>query len=156
MTTLAIYSAALFIGVIAGLRTFTAPAVVSWAAALGSFHIHGTWLAFMGSRITAGILTALALFELVIDQLPTTPSRKIPAQFGARIVSGAIAGATIAAGSSWVLGLVIGVVGAILGTLAGARFRASLAGAFRRDRPAAFVEDAIAIVGAILIVAVLV
>ena len=32
----------------------------------------------------------LALGELVTDQLPTTPSRTVPVQFGTRIVMGAL------------------------------------------------------------------
>ena len=39
----------------------------------------------------------LALVELVTDQLPTTPSRKVPVQFGGRIVSGAFCGAVLGA-----------------------------------------------------------
>ena len=38
-------------------------------------------------------LTALALAEYVADQHPRTPSRKVPMQFGARLVSGALCGA---------------------------------------------------------------
>src|SRR5438874_13476783 len=79
---------ALLIGGVAGLRTFTAPAVVSWAASLGWLPLAGTPLAFMGSVWAVGILTVLAFVELVIDQLPSAPSRKAPGGFGARIVSG--------------------------------------------------------------------
>lgn len=156
MTHFAIYSAALLIGVIAGLRTFTAPAAVSWAAHLGMFKLQGTWLAFMSSRITAWIFTALFLVELVMDQKPSTPSRKTPMQFGSRILSGALCGAAVAAGmGSWKIGLVFGIAGAIIGTLGGAELRQRLAHAFHRDRPAAIIEDAVAIGGAALIVAVL-
>src|SRR5258708_32529448 len=93
--------AAFLIGVVAGLRTFTAPAAVSWAAHLGWLHLDGTPLAFFGYAITPWIFTILALVELVGDQLPSTPSRKVPMQFGARIVSGARGGAAggLSAGS---------------------------------------------------------
>ena len=146
--------AALLIGVIAGLRTFTAPTAVSWAARLGRIPLAGTHLAFMGSTITACILTVLAIVEIaVIDKNPKTPSRKAPQGFGARIVSGGFSGAAIglSADSLW-LGLVLGLIGAVLGTLGGAAFRARLAAAFGKDLPAALVEDAIAIIGAFLIV----
>ena len=49
-------------------------------------------------------------------------------------------------------GLLAGVVGAGIGTLGGHAFRLRLAAAFRKDPPAAFLEDAIAIGGAWLIV----
>ena len=42
----------------------------------------GTWLAFLGNVWVRWILTALALVELVIDQLPSTPGRTVPVQFG--------------------------------------------------------------------------
>ena len=67
-------------------------------------------------------------------------------------MSGALAGAALGMDSGrWFLGTVLGVAGAILGTLGGYSFRRRLAARFGRDRPAAFVEDAIAISGALLI-----
>jgi uncharacterized membrane protein len=151
-----VYLLALLIGIVAGLRAMTAPAAVSWAAHLGWLDLGGTWLAFLGHAWTPWILTLLALGELVTDQLPSTPSRKVPVQFGARIVSGALSGAAVAAagGSAWG-GLAAGVLGAVIGTLGGSVARARLAGAFGRDRPAAFIEDAVAIGGALLILGML-
>jgi uncharacterized membrane protein len=35
------------LGVVAGLRSMTAPAIVSWAARLGGLHLAGTPLAFL-------------------------------------------------------------------------------------------------------------
>jgi uncharacterized membrane protein len=151
---MSVYLFALLIGIIAGLRTMTAPAVVAWAAHFGRLDLSGSWLAFFGNVWARWILTALALVELVVDQLPSTASRTVPVQFGARITTGALSGAAIgAAGGSWVSGLVAGIVGAVIGTLGGRAFRSRLAAAFGSDRPAAFVEDAVAIGGALLIVA---
>src|SRR6478752_2595856 len=129
---------AFLIGVIAGLRALTAPAAVAWGAALGWFDVSQTPLAFMGYRWTPWIFTLLALVELVTDQLPSTPSRKVPVQFGARLIMGALSGATIgAAGGSLIPGLIAGILGAVSGTLGGAAARGKLASAFRRDPPAA-------------------
>jgi uncharacterized membrane protein len=151
-----LYFAALLIGVIAGLRTMTALAAVSWAARLGALGVGGTWLAFLGYTYTPWIFTAAALAELVTDQLPATPSRKSPVQFGARIVSGAFSGAAVGTGAgSWPIGMAVGAVGAIIGTLAGAAIRSRSAAAFHKDRPAAFLEDAVAIGGASLIVSLM-
>lgn len=151
-----IYLLALLIGVVAGLRAMTAPAAVAWAAHLGWLNLGGTWLAFLGNVWVRWILTALALVELVTDQLPSTPSRTVPVQFGARLLTGALSGAAVgAAGGSWVGGIIAGVVGAVIGTLGGRAARARLAAAFGSDRPAAFIEDAVAIVGALLIGAAL-
>jgi uncharacterized membrane protein len=156
MTVMPALILSLLIGIVAGLRTLTAPAAVSWAARLGWLKLAATGLAFMGYAYTAWSFTALALVELVTDQLPSTPSRTVPVQFGARLVSGALCGAGIGAGSgALVAGLIAGVVGAIIGTLGGRAFRARLAAAFGSDRPAALIEDAVAIGGAFLIVAAL-
>jgi uncharacterized membrane protein len=143
----------LLIGVVSGLRTMTAPAAVSWAARLGWLNLASTPLAFLGYVFTPWILTVLALTELVVDQLPTTPSRTLPAGFGARIVSGGVSGAAIgAARGALVVGMVAGILGAVIGTLGGHAFRTWLAAAFGKDRPAAFIEDAVAIGGALLAV----
>ncbi len=153
---MSVYLLALLIGIIAGLRTMTAPAAVAWATYLGRLDLSGTWLAFLGNVWVRWILTALALVELVVDQLPSTASRKVPVQFGARILTGALSGACIGAASgSWVVGLLVGAIGAVVGTLGGSAFRARLAAAFGSDRPAAFIEDAVAVGGALLIVAAL-
>lgn len=146
------YLLAALIGVVAGLRAMTAPAAVSWAAHLGRLDLGGTWLAFLGHAWAPWIASLLALGELVTDQLPSTPSRTVAPQFGARIVSGAVSGAAIAvSGGSLVGGLVAGALGALIGTLGGRAFRAQLAAAFGSDRPAAFTEDAVALGGALLI-----
>ncbi len=95
----------------------------------------------------------LALVELVTDQLPSTPSRKVPQQFGARLVSGAFTGAVIGTvGGALIAGLIAGVIGAVIGTYGGAEVRARLAGAFGRDLPAALIEDAVAILLAFWVV----
>ena len=145
---------ALLIGVIAGLRAMTAPAAVSWAAYLGWIDLGGSWLSFLGHWIAPLVFTVLAIGELVTDQLPSTPNRTVPLQFGTRIVMGALTGAALgASGGMLVGGLIAGIVGAIIGTYGGRAARAKLAASFGSDRPAAFIEDAVAVVGAFLIVA---
>ena len=144
----------LLIGVVAGLRAVTAPAAVAWAAHLGWVKVAGTPMAFMGHVAAPWIFTVLALGELIGDQLPSTPSRKVPVQFGTRIVTGALCGATLAAaGGQLLLGAIAGAVGAVIGTLGGAAVRAKLAQAVGRDLPAALIEDVAAIGGALAIVA---
>lgn len=151
---MSIYLLALLIGVVAGLRTMTAPAAVSWAVYLGWLPLENSWAAFMGYRFTPYIFTAFALAEFVADQLPSTPSRKVPQQFGARIVSGAFCGAIIGStGGAWIGGLIAGAVGAVIGTLGGHEARKRLVLATGgRDFPIAILEDAVAVIGALLIV----
>ena len=145
--------AAFLIGVVAGLRAMTAPAAVSWAAWAGWIDLSQTMLAFMGYAWTPWIFSLLAIAELVNDKLPNTPSRKVPPQFVARAVMGALAGASLgAAGGMLVVGLILGVVGAVAGTYGGATVRGRLAGMFGRDLPAALTEDAVAVLAGLLIV----
>ncbi len=144
---------ALLIGVIAGLRAFTAPTVVGWAAHLNWINLAGTHLAFLGSAITVGILTLAAIGEIVNDKRPTTPSRKIPPQFITRVVMGAFSGGALGLShDSFHRGLIAGAIGAVIGTLGGAAFRGGLAKAFGKDLPAALFEDAIAVGGGLFIV----
>ena len=148
------FLSALLLGFVSGLRTLTAPAAVSWAAHLGLLKLAGTPLAFMGSKYTAIIFTVLAVGELINDKFPKTPSRKTPPQFIARLVSGALVGACVGeATGALAWGVLAGVVGAVAGTLGGAWQRGRLASSFGRDLPAALLEDALAIVVAVLVVA---
>ncbi len=150
---MSLYLFALLIGVVAGLRAMTAPAAVAWGAHLGLIPLQGTPLAWLGGAIAPWVFTVLAVLELVSDQLPQTPSRKVPVQFGTRILSGAFCGAAIGLlGGAWIGGAVAGAIGAVIGTLGGADVRARLAKAFGKDLPAALIEDVVAIGGAILIV----
>ncbi|HWT50236.1 MAG TPA: DUF4126 domain-containing protein [Mycobacterium sp.] len=146
---------ALLIGVVAGLRSLTAPAVVAWAALLGWINLHGTWASWVGNVITVVIVTILAVAELVSDKLPKTPARTAPPGFGARIIMGGFSGAVIGTpfGHPWTA-LGAGIVGAVLGTLGGFQARKRLVAASGgRDLPIALLEDAVAILGAIAIVA---
>jgi uncharacterized membrane protein len=92
--------------------------------------------------------------ELINDKLPKTPSRKTPPQFITRIVTGALCGAAFGAAEQALIGgLLLGAVGAAVGTLAGAELRARLTRTLGgRNLLAALIEDAIAIIGAILLV----
>jgi uncharacterized membrane protein len=144
---------AFLIGIIAGLRALMAPTIVAWGAGLGWFSLAGSSLSFMSSAITRYVLSALALGELINDKLPKTPSRTVPPQFIARVVTGAFSGAVLGASrDSLVGGLIAGAVGAVVGTLGGSAVRGALAKAFGKDLPAALLEDAVAILGALFIV----
>jgi uncharacterized membrane protein len=145
------YVIAFLIGVVAGMRAMTAPAAISWAARMGRLPLSGTGLAFLGYAWTPWVFTLAAIAELISDQLPSTPSRTVPVQFATRIAMGALCGAALtAAGGSLIPGAIVGAAGAVVGTLGGRAFRARLAAAFGSDRPAAFIEDAIAITGGLL------
>ncbi len=146
---------ALLIGVVAGLRSLTAPAVVAWAAVLTWFNLDHTWASWMGSKITVVIVSLLAVAELVNDKLPKTPPRTAPPVFAARIIMGGFAGAVIGTvwGYKWG-GLGAGIVGAVLGTLGGYQARTRLVAATGgKDLPIALLEDAVAVLGGFAVVA---
>jgi uncharacterized membrane protein len=146
---------ALLIGVVAGLRSLTAPAVVAWAAMLGWINLHLTWASWVGNVITVVIVTILAVAELVSDKLPKTPARTAPPAFAARIIMGGFSGAVIGTpyGHPWTA-LGAGIIGAVLGTIGGFQARKRLVAARNgQDLPIALLEDAVAILGAIAIVA---
>ena len=139
---------ALGIGFVAGLRSMTAPAMVSWAAHLQWIHLQGTPLAFMASPIAVGIFTLAALGELVADKLPKTPARTAAGPLIGRIVMGALCGACLyaAAAATPLTGAVIGAVGAVIGTFAGYHIRHALVTRLGvKDVIVAVTEDIVAI-----------
>jgi uncharacterized membrane protein len=140
------------IGVIAGLRSLTAPAVVAWAAQRGWVNLHGTSLSFIGSTAAVAIFTVLAVVELVADQLPSTPARTKPPGLIARILLGGLSGAAIAlaGGQSAAVGACLGAVGGIVGAFVGYQVRTRLVQALRvPDIVIAVLEDLVAIAGAL-------
>ena len=143
------------IGGVSGLRTFTGPATVAWGARRNWLNLHATLFAFMGSTAAVVIFILLALSELVMDKLPSTPSRLRPAGLIGRGVSGALCGACVAgaATQSMLLGAVLGVAGAIAGAFAGNKTRGTLVKALKvPDFVIAVLEDAVAIAGGLFIV----
>ena len=116
------------IGIVAGLRSLTAPAVVAWGAHLNWLNLHGSRLAFMGSTAAVAIFSLLAIGELIADKLPTIPNRTSPAPLAARIVTGGLCGACLyaAAGQSLVAGALLGGISAVVGAFLGYGIRLDL------------------------------
>ena len=142
------------IGVVAGLRAMTAPAVACWAAHLHWINLQGTHLAFMGTIIAVIIFTLAAVGEIVNDKLPKTGPRTAPPALVARMITGALAAATLtvgAGGSRWV-GALLGVVGALVGTFGGYQVRTKTVKALHSpDFPIALLEDAVAVCGGLFL-----
>ena len=146
---------AFLIGVVAGLRSLTAPAVVAWAAHRNWLNLQNTPLSFMGSTAAVVIFALLAVVELVADQLPSTPPRTKPPGLISRIVLGGLSGAAVAVSGtqSIALGAVLGVAGGIAGAFAGYEARTRLVKALKiPDLVIALLEDAVAIGGGLFIV----
>jgi uncharacterized membrane protein len=136
------------IGFVAGLRAFTAPAVVSWAASLGWLNLRDSPVAFMASTWAVVIFSLLAIFELVGDLLPGTPKRTAPAPLAVRILVGGLCGACLFASTnqSLLIGAALGAIGAVIGAFAGYEIRKRLVAGLRiKDIFVAIPEDLIAI-----------
>ena len=127
MTHTLVLLLALLIGIVAGLRAFTAPAVVSWSSLLHWLHVDGTWASWMGNSITIGLLTAML----------------------AQLISGGFSAAV--SGAAWASTFPViaaGLVGAVLGTVGGYEARGRLVAATGgRDLPIAPVDDAVTVGG---------
>jgi len=136
------------IGIVAGLRSLTAPAVVAWGAHLGWLNLQGSPLAFMSSTVAVAIFSLLAVGELVADKLPNTPKRTAPAPLLARVVTGGLCGACLCAatGKSLIAGALFGGTGGVIGAFLGYELRRRLVTNLHiKDFIVAVCEDLLAI-----------
>jgi uncharacterized membrane protein len=139
---------ALGLGFAAGLRSFTPPAVVAWAAHLGWLNLNNSPLGFMASIIAVIIFSLLAVLELIGDLLPQMPKRTAPVPLIARMLMGGLCGACICAASnqSWIIGAIVGAGGGLVGAFAGYEVRRRLVRALNiKDIFIALLEDLITI-----------
>jgi uncharacterized membrane protein len=134
------------IGIVAGLRSLTAPAVVAWAAHLGWLNLHGSSLAFMGSTTAVALFSFPAIGELIADKLPMIPKRTAPAPLMARVVTGGLCGACLcaAAGKLLVAGALLGGIGGVVGAFVGYDTRRRL-DLHVKDLVVAVCEDVLAV-----------
>jgi uncharacterized membrane protein len=149
------FALALGIGFVAGLRSLTAPAVVAWAAHLGWLDLSGSHVAFMASTAAAVVFSLLAVGELIADKVPGVPRRTDIAPVVARICTGALCGACLAAAANRPLlaACVLGGLGGVIGAFAGYEIRRRLVSQFQyRDFHVALCEDLIAIALACFVV----
>src|SRR4030088_2470050 len=99
------------LGLVTGMRSMTAMAVLCWFAYRGHLSLDGTWASWAAKLVTAIIFTVLALGELVADKLPKTPNRTAVGPLLVRVVFGGLVGAIVAAGlnGSEFEGIILGV-----------------------------------------------
>jgi uncharacterized membrane protein len=141
------------LGLVTGLRSMTAIAVLCWFAYRGDLPLDGTWASWVAKLTTAIIFTVLALGELVVDKLPKTPNRTAPGPLFVRVVVGGLVGAIVAAGlnGSEFEGVILGVGGALIGAFGGFLVRREIVLQLGcKDWPVALIEDLSAILCAIL------
>ncbi|MCG5249504.1 hypothetical protein [Methylorubrum extorquens] len=142
------YGASFGIGFVAGMRSMSACAALTWAASQGRTR---------GNLIPAGpgaraLATAVAAAEMAGDKMPFAPDRRIPPSFAFRLAVGAIGGwVLVGRRASPEYGALAGVAGAVAGTLFG---RGARGGDSRTEagRSRGLAEDAVAAGLAVLVV----
>lgn len=110
------YIKATCMGIVAGMRSMSAPALVSnHLAHRDSKEVDDSPFSFMASPRVAQALKVAAVGEMVADKLPFIPDRISPAPLAARILSGALSGASLctAEGARADLGAICGGLSAI-------------------------------------------
>ena len=107
------------IGALAGMRTSSAPVITSHILSHHhSKNLEQSPLSFMQSKTVANTLKIIAISELVVDKLPSTPNRIKPAGVVFRCLAGALAGASInkATGGKVITGALLGASSAFVST----------------------------------------
>jgi len=139
---------ALGIGIVAGLRSMTAPAAVSWAAHLHRLDLRDSRLVLFGSAIAAYTISALGLGELVTDKLPFVQNRTSPLPMAFRILSGSVCGAALCISVNRLIlqGAMLGGLGAVNGAFGGFHVRRMLVKYLKiADTAIALAEDVLAV-----------
>jgi uncharacterized membrane protein len=126
---------ALGIGAIAGLRSMTAPAIITRA---------------IRRKTAANIFAVLAAGELIADKLPKIPSRIKPGPLTARIISGALSAAALYSANNRPAryGALLGGAGALAGSFGGFGARRLIVQSLHVPDPViAVAEDVLAVAG---------
>ena len=135
------------LGMCTGLRALTPIAVLCWFVYRNTLHLIG-WRSFTANVIAVAVFTLMALGEYVGDKLPSTPSRTSPMGLFGRCLLGGFVGLLLAQPLLLgpVIAVVIGMVGAILGSYTGWFGRTRFVAALKcPDWPVAIAEDCITI-----------
>jgi uncharacterized membrane protein len=124
-----LYARALALGIVCGMRSLLAPALISRKLAEQNGAPAGSpeqkMLKEMGSPAVTTALGIIAVGELAADKLPMTPSRTILPSVLFRTLSGAVVGALFSTsrGGDRTVGAALGAVGAVAGTYGGYELR---------------------------------
>ena len=142
-----LYLKALGLGVIAGMRSMSAPALTAdYFAKHPSLFLEASSLKGLARPATARALTLMALGELGVDKVPGVPNRTAPGPLGARAVSGGLCGAAVflADGERPEFGAAIGAAAAVGSAFLFFTLRRNLGAATKvPDAALALAEDAL-------------
>lgn len=110
------YAKAACLGVIAGIRSMSAPAMTSTHLVVAQpDDLTDSPLDWMTSPTTAGVFRTLAAGEVLADKLPFLPARTDPLPLFGRAMTGALSGAAVcvAGGEGMIEGAIVGAVSAV-------------------------------------------
>lgn len=134
------YRAVLGAGLIAGLRSLSAPAAVS-AALAGQVGL---------AAQAAPVLRLLAIGEMLVDKLPGVPDRTSSPALAGRVIIGALAGTVLAAayGRNLVVGATLAGATAALSSYVGLALRKAATDGLNLPDPLVAVAEDLLVVGA--------
>lgn len=144
------YALVAALGVIAGLRSASAPATASALLARGAWPRADDPAVALAVRLGPA-LRAAALAELAADKLPMMPDRTAPPVLAGRVLLGSLSGGLLAraAGRSPLLAAALAGLLAVAGSFAGLRLRRLLSdGLGLPNLPAGLAEDALVLAAA--------
>lgn len=144
---------AIGLGMIAGMRSMSAPALTShFLNKVPAANLAGSSLRFMQKSSVATGLKVLAVTEIIADKLPGTPDRIAPPVLATRALAGALVGLTCnqANGESKWIGALLGAVGAVAASYGFFYLRKNLSQSTNiPDQVWAVLEDALVLAGGI-------
>jgi uncharacterized membrane protein len=138
---------AITIGIIAGMRSMSAPALTSSYLAQNK-NLASSPLGRFASPTASRVLKVLAAGEILADKLPMVPSRVSAGPLVTRITSGAVSGAAVSAADKKQaeIGAVLGGVAAVVGAFGFYHLRRRIGAEIRvSDAVLGIVEDVIVI-----------
>jgi uncharacterized membrane protein len=133
-------------GVVTGMRSMTALAVLCWCAWLGLLPETG-WAAWSATLVAAIVFGLCAAGEYAGDLSPRAPSRTTMFPLTVRLIVGAVVGVLSAHALNEPIagGVVFGVSGVLVGAYGGVRVRVWVAKKLGRDWPVGISESALAL-----------
>ncbi|WP_437626620.1 DUF4126 family protein [Sorangium sp. So ce1151] len=138
------------LGLVTGMRSMLGVRILASSAERGAFDgQRGSFWRTLRSPAAQRVMSLLAGGELLMDKLPSAPSRLSRGPLSGRLVIGALLGAAVGSQSPEknmrIAGAVVGAVAAAVGAVVGNRARVWLNRGTRIPAPVgAMVEDAIA------------
>ncbi len=155
MTDSQVYTDAALLGTMAGMRSLSAPALVSGLTYMGLLPLANKQLELLARPASVVTLGLLAGGEVIADKLPFVPARIKPGPLAVRAISGAMCGAAVTSAKqrSTLFGALIGACTAVASTYGAYYLRRSAGESSGIPDPAlAIVEDALVVTAGWLLV----